>query len=66
MKQRWLIAPPPASESTLIIDFDSSTRSRLVALMAKAIESVWLQHTNPPHQATDTPTNERTATPSQD
>ena len=66
MKQRWLIKPPPVSESTLTLEFASPTHSELVALMAKAIESVRLQQVNLPHQAQDTPTDERSATPSKD
>ena len=66
MKQRWLIKPLPASESTLTFELDLPTHSELVALMANAIEAVRLQQANQPHQAKDKPTDERTATPSED
>jgi hypothetical protein len=41
MKQRWLLKPQ--TESKGIVELDSATRDELVALMATAIECVYLQ-----------------------
>jgi hypothetical protein len=46
MKQLWLIKPLPVKESMLTLDLASQTHRDLVALMARAIQSVHVQQTN--------------------
>ena len=46
MKQRWLFETPPANESTLTRELDSTTRVGLINLMAMVIESVHRQQNN--------------------
>ena len=66
MKQRWLIEPLIASNSTLTVELASHTHVELVALMASAIESVHLQQANLPQQAKEAHTDDRIAAASQD
>ena len=66
MKQRWLIEPRPASDSTLTVELASHTHVELVALMATAIESVYLQQANLFQLTTEAHTDERIAAASQD
>lgn len=66
MKQRWLIEPLPASDSTPTVELASLTHVELVALMATAIESMHLQQANLPQQAKEAHTDDRIAAASQD
>ncbi len=61
MKQLWLIKPLPVKESMLILDLDSQTHRDLVALMARAIQSVHVQQTTLPQQDKEV-SDERAAT----